>query len=122
MYVEESYDRKSKGTASRSWEWYWVFPSENKSIDPRDQEEKRHHIVVGGVSNWIKRVVKKAGIEKRVTAHTFRHSYATHLLMNGVDIRTIQEALGHNSVKTTEVYLHVMQALSGKAESPLDSL
>jgi len=83
--------------------------------------EKRHHLMESSVSRWIKAAVKKAGISKRVTAHTF-HSYATHLLQKGVDLRTIQEALGHSSIKTTEVYTHVLHAMAGKAGSPLDDL
>ena len=122
VYVRPSVDVKFQGEPSRSWEWFWVFPAARKSIDPRDQLEKRHHLLEGAVSKWLKIAVKKAAIPKKVTAHTLRHSYATHLLQKGVDLRTIQEALGHSSVKTTEIYTHVVHAMAGKAGSPLDDL
>jgi len=93
-----------------------------KGKDPRDGVEKRHHILEGAVSKWLKSACGKAEIEKRVTAHVLRHSYATHLLQSGVDLRTIQEALGHSNVKTTEIYTHVIHAMAGKAKSPLDEL
>ena len=122
VYVPQSLDMKSIGGFSKSWQWYWVFPSTRRAIDPRDGQKKRHHILEGAVSKWLKSAVSKAGIEKRVTAHTLRHSYATHLLQNGVDLRSIQEMLGHSSLKTTEVYTHVVKAMAGKIESPLDNL
>ena len=120
--VPEGLERKSGGTLSGKWEWFWVFPAAKKSVDPRDGKEKRHHLLEGSVSRWIKGAAGRAGIAKRVTAHTLRHSYATHLLQGGVDLRTIQEALGHSSVKTTEVYTHVLHAMTGRAGSPLDDL
>ena len=122
VYVSASMDKKSGGTFSRSWEWYWIFPAGLRGVDPRDGEEKRHHILEGAVSKWLKNAVKSAGLEKRVTAHVLRHSYATHLLQSGTDLRTIQESLGHSSIKTTEVYTHVLHAITGKASSPLDDL
>ncbi len=122
VYVEESYNRKTGGTASASKEWYWVFPSPHLSEDPRDGEIKRHHIVEAAVSRWLKDARHKTGLTKKITAHALRHSYATHLLQNGVDLRSIQEALGHSSVKTTEIYTHVVKAIQGRTKSPLDDL
>lgn len=122
MYVRPSEDLKFGGKPSRSWEWFWVFPAAQKSVDPRDGELKRHHLGEAAVSKWLRMAVKNTGMAKKVTAHTLRHSYATHLLQKGVDLRTIQEALGHSSVKTTEVYTHVVHAMAGKAGSPLDDL
>ena len=122
VYVDEALDRKHGGGLSRSLSWFWLFPSGKRSVDPRDGLEKRHHLQSSVVSKWLKAAVTAAGIQKRVSAHVLRHSYATHLLQNGVDLRTIQEALGHESVKTTEVYTHILHAISGKAQSPLDDL
>ncbi len=122
VYVEPALDRKHGHGLSRSWVWYWVFAAEGRSTDPRDGKAKRHHILESTVSRWLAAAVRKADIEKRVTAHTLRHSYATHLLQKGVDLRTIQEALGHGSVKTTEIYTHVVHAMAGRAGSPLDDL
>ena len=122
VYVEASLNKKSGGGYAKSWEWFWVFPTAKRGIDPRDGMEKRHHILEGAVSKWLKQAVSKAGIKKKVSAHTLRHSYATHLLQNGADLRSIQEALGHASIKTTEVYTHVVHALNGKMRSPLDEL
>ena len=122
VYVGEAMDRKGQGKYSRSWEWFWVFPTALRGVDPRDGEAKRHHILEGAVSKWLKAAVEKAGIEKRVTAHVLRHSFATHLLQSGVDLRSIQELLGHENVTTTEIYTHVVKAMAGSVRSPLDDL
>ena len=117
VYVEASLDRKYGGKLSASWEWYWVFPTFRRGIDPGDGESKRHHLLEGAVSKWLQKAVVKAKIEKKVTAHTFRHSYATHLCLAGSDLKSVQEALGHASVKTTEIYLQLVRAMKGVPES-----
>ncbi|NJM38829.1 MAG: tyrosine-type recombinase/integrase [Akkermansiaceae bacterium] len=122
VFVEPALDRKYGGKLSRSWEWFWVFPTAERAVDPRDGEQKRHHLLEGAPSKWIKKAAAKAGIAKKISAHVFRHSYATHLLQSGTDLRTIQEALGHSSVETTQIYTHVVRAMSGMARSPLDDL
>jgi len=122
VYVAKALDLKNGGKISRSWEWFWVFPTAKRTTDPRDGDLKRHHILEGAVTQWLTGAVKRAEIAKKVTAHTLRHSFATHLLQGGTDLRTIQEAMGHASVKTTEIYTHVLHAMAGKARSPLDEL
>ncbi|HLP08414.1 MAG TPA: integron integrase [Opitutaceae bacterium] len=108
--------------AGESWEWQWLFPSRELSVDPASGLVRRHHVLDGAVQDFIRRAARGAGIDKRVTPHVFRHSFATHLLENGADIRTVQELLGHESVKTTQIYLHVMQKGGVGAVSPLDRL
>jgi integron integrase len=106
--------------ADREWAWQWVFPSQSVSVDPRSRLKRRHHLDPGTIDKAIRLAVAKAGIAKRVTSHTFRHSFATHLLQRGNDIRTIQELLGHADVSTTMIYTHVLRQGGLGVRSPLD--
>lgn len=108
--------------AATSWEWFWVFPSPVISRDPRSGVERRHHIHEDYPQRTIRRAAEKAGIPKRVTPHVLRHSFATHLLERGQDIRTVQELLGHKDVSTTMIYTHVMSRPGLGVKSPLDAL
>lgn len=107
-------------SSATSWEWFWLFPAANESQDPDSGVIRRHHAHESRVGRALTDAAKVAGLAKRVTAHVLRHSYATHLLMRGVDIRSIQERLGHSAVSTTEVYTHVVKAMQGAVRSPLD--
>jgi len=107
--------------AGKEWGWQWVFPSHKLSTDPRSGIERRHHVHPSNLQRHVKRATTKARITKRVTVHTLRHSFATHLLENGYDIRTIQELLGHSSVRTTMIYTHVAGKNLMGVKSPLDS-
>jgi integron integrase len=121
VYLPEALSRKYRG-AAREFRWQYVFPSKNLSIDPRSGEKRRHHVLESGLQKAVKVAVDRAGITKRVTCHTFRHSFATHLLENGVNIRVVQELMGHANVKTTEIYAHVMEKDVAAVVSPLDHL
>lgn len=106
--------------ADREWGWQYVFPSRSRSVDPRSGTERRHHLHEGGVSREVSAAVRRAGVTKPATAHTLRHSFATHLLEDGYDIRTVQELLGHESVETTMIYTHVLGRGGLGVRSPLD--
>jgi integron integrase len=108
--------------ADREWPWQYVFPSTKVSHDPRSGEVKRHHLYDSYMEDAVKRSARLAGLTKRITCHTFRHSFATHLLENGRDIRLIQELLGHSDVKTTMIYTHVAKSPVPRVVSPLDEL
>jgi integron integrase len=106
--------------ASTEWIWFWVFPSVNLSIDPRSQITRRHHASGSMLQKSIRRAALDATLSKRVTVHTLRHSFATHLLESGHDIRTIQQLLGHSNVQTTMIYTHVATKNRLGVRSPLD--
>lgn len=106
--------------AGESWEWQWLFPSRDLGRDPATGVMRRHHLSDTSFQRTVKQAATKAGLNKRVTPHTFRHSFATHLLEGGTDIRTVQELMGHASVETTQIYLHVMKKPGLGVRSPLD--
>ena len=121
VYLPEALARKYPG-AEKSWNWFWVFPANEFSIDPRSGIERRHHTHEQALQRAIKRAVALAGIAKPATTHTLRHSFATHLLEAGYDIRTVQELLGHSDVSTTMIYTHVLNRGGRGVASPLDRL
>lgn len=113
---------KKYPNAGREWGWQYVFPSNNRVPDPRSGVVRRHHIQDQAVQRAIKQAVRDAGLTKPATPHTLRHSFATHLLQSGYDIRTVQELLGHKDVQTTMIYTHVLNRGGRGVASPLDVL
>ena len=113
---------KKYPAAAKEFRWQYVFPSKALSRDPRTGVLRRHHVLESGLQKAVKAAVDKTGITKRVSCHTFRHCFATHLLENGVNIRVVQEVMGHADVKTTEIYTHVMEKDISVVLSPLDML
>jgi site-specific recombinase XerD len=111
------YPKALRGTGCR-----WVFPARERSVDPRSAREMRHHVLESGLQKAVKRAVQRAGIDKKTGCHTLRHSFATHMLEHGVNIRVLQELLCHADVKTTEIYTRVMARDTRQLQSPLDRL
>ncbi|MDC9728071.1 MAG: tyrosine-type recombinase/integrase, partial [Methyloprofundus sp.] len=121
VYLPNALERKYKN-ASKEWSWQYVFPSRSRSTDPRSGVTRRHHADQSVINKAIKQAVRQTGITKKVSAHTFRHSFATHLLQRGTDIRTIQSLLGHKDLETTMIYTHVLKQGGEGVVSPLDDL
>ena len=119
VYLPEALARKYPN-ANREWGWQYVFPADNLSTDPRTGLTRRHHFNERNLQRAVKQAVKLAGLTKPASCHTFRHSFATHLLENGYDIRTVQELLGHKDVRTTMIYTHVLNRGGLAVRSPLD--
>lgn len=112
-------DRKYPN-APAEWRWQWVFPQENRWVNMTTREEGRHHIHETSIQRAVKDATQRAGIVKHAVCHTFRHSFATHLLEAGYDIRTIQELMGHKDVSTTMIYTHVLNKGGHGVKSPVD--
>jgi len=121
VYLPHALARKYTN-AARQWQWQYVFPAQSLSIDPRTGIFRRHHLDPSPINKAIANAVRTAGVQKRVSAHTFRHSFATDLLRRGTDIRTIQSLLGHKDVQTTMIYTHVLQQGGEGVISPLEDL
>jgi integrase len=121
VYLPDALTRKFPN-AARDWRWQYVFPSGRISADPRSGALRQHHLHENGLQKAVKQAAEQAGINKRLGTHTLRHSFATHLLQSGYDIRTVQELLGHSDASTTMIYTHVLNRGGQGVRRPLDGL
>ena len=112
----------NNGKSSKEFRWQWLFPQQNRWLNTKTGEQGRFHMDESILQKAVKNAVREAGIIKNASCHTFRHSFATHLLENGYDIRTVQELLGHSDVRTTMIYTHVLNRGAKEIESPLDEI